>query len=161
MNNGESFSYHTAAVDKTLEVQAIGSINEDFEIPLECIVGFDLVRLDLSQIRTINSEGTRQFRNWLFEIEEKLVGVKVKIIKIQPVVVRQFTMMHNYFNDSVEIESVFVPFYCETCDHDDVDTLVTAKDAAEPAKLTKDKKCSKCGQQLLMDISESYLKIFS
>ena len=163
VNEVKEFSYKTTAKDNALLVSVHNSINEEFEIPLKEFENHKNVLIDLSRVGMINSEGTRRFSKWLFSIEETLPNVQVKLEKLQPVIVRQFNLILTYFGKNVEISSIFVPYYCQHCDKDDNETLVTLNQLGgsvdQAAFNLQSKPCKKCGSNMEPDVNEKYLFI--
>lgn len=155
----KTFTFEIQANDSSAIISAHDVINDGFEIPLEQLKGFDTAILDLDDVDWINSEGIRRFIKWLWEVEDKLSGLKISVVKLQPIVVRQLNLIRSQFSKNMQIESVYVPYYCDSCDLDDKSLLVGRQEIqALPAdeSLKKEVKCPSCGESMEMDVVDDY-----
>jgi len=81
------------------------------------------------------------------------------MVRLPPMVVRQLNLIHQQFEKNIRVGSLFVPFFCDTCDLDDSKTLVTRDQvvASGPAAfLMEGPPCTKCGNPMELDIADNY-----
>lgn len=131
-----------------------GWLDERATLPLldEPIAG-DLV-LDLQGITLVNSLGVR---NWIQWLQILRVELSVKLIHCSPAVVKQVNILQGFLNDRTKIESIFVPYFCENCGHEE-NLLVNIPKMGEPLDVTAapaKMKCSQCGMNMELDMIES------
>src|SRR5205814_2168603 len=69
------------------------------------------VRLDLSKIARINSQGTLRWLHFM----DALVGKSIVLERCSPAVVEQLNCLKS-FTGSARIASILVPYRCDRCD---------------------------------------------
>ena len=113
------------------------------------------VRIDLGQVRRINSAGVRDWVNFIRELEP--ITESLALVDCSPAIVMQMNMIAN-FRGTAEVRSIYAPFACPACDHeqDGRIELTDAVVAALPDDLPTFQ-CDECGETLeLDDIPERY-----
>ncbi len=130
-----------------------GVINEDNDLAdhLEQIVG-SLVAIDLSEVDRINPCGVRDWVNWIHALEAK--GATMLFLECSPSIVAQINLVNN-FTGSGHIKSLYLPYYCESCNEEST-LLYEAKDLA-PEQLPPVSRCNSCQHVMdFDDMPESY-----
>ena len=108
----------------------------------------DAIILNLKGISRINSTGVRE---WINAIEKVSQAVEISFEDCPPVVVYQMTMIPN-FTARAKILSVYAPFYCAECGHQQ-DILITM-DGFSLDEGLPDVKCGECGEGMEFDDDE-------
>ncbi len=113
------------------------------------------VRIDLGQIRRINSAGVREWVNFIREVEQQTDHVV--LADCSPAIVMQMNMISN-FRGNAEVASIYAPLACPRCDHEQDGRIVLTDEVvgALPEHLPEFT-CDECGEALeLDDIAERY-----
>src|SRR5262245_7918775 len=101
----------------TLLLKLKGNITEDSQIEdLKKDLKPNVV-LDLEKVQRINSYGIRQWINVMKEIRGQVQSLLFH--RCPPVIVEQFNMINNFGGGGV-VYSVYLPFYCENCNQDEL-----------------------------------------
>lgn len=135
------------------EIAITTAINEDFEFPRE-MGTLKAIRMDLSKVSYINSEGTRRLNSWIWEMEKSLPALSIELEKVPPVVARQLSLIRVQTANNVTIKSIYVPYYCTNCDSDD-ETLVVCEQIGAAANIESNlpkMTCAKCGSSMEVDV---------
>jgi ABC-type transporter Mla MlaB component len=113
------------------------------------------VRIDLGQVRRINSAGVRDWVNFIREVEQQTDHVV--LADCSPAIVMQMNMISN-FRGNAEVASIYAPLACPHCDHEQDGRIVLTDEVvgALPDHLPEFA-CDECGEALeLDDIAERY-----
>ncbi|MNJ93269.1 hypothetical protein D3C87_109480 [compost metagenome] len=96
--------------DKITTIRLSGSLNENSSAldGVEVNPVFDL-HLDLRDLKSINSLGIRNFRNWIFQIRCQ----RLKLFYCPRIFVNQLNLVDGFVPPKTEIESFFTPYYSE------------------------------------------------
>lgn len=97
---------------ETLELKLgayIGENSELFRVPL---AGVKRLVLDLGAVNYINSVGIKNWIQWTWRFPE---DVTLVLRRCPPSVVNQINMVAGFLPKNSEIESLFVPYYCDEC----------------------------------------------
>ncbi len=112
------------------------------------------VRIDWKGIERINSLGIRAFINFLVTCKGKVIQYE----NCPPEFIDQVNMIGALtFQEGLEIAivSAFVPFMCESCDHIE-DVLLAHDEMKVIAAGTKQKTCSSCGDDSVVEFQEFF-----
>jgi ABC-type transporter Mla MlaB component len=135
-----------------VSVLVSGAIDEDARLDRLAaqLVGAAQVRLDLSQVRRINSCGVREWVRFMRSIP---VTTKIVLAECSPTIVAQVNMISNFIGHA-KIESVKAPFTCLGCGYEE-DLSVSAK---SPPPHFPERICPRCSKPLLIfdDVETSY-----
>ncbi len=138
-----------------------GAIDEDASFPFDLIPadGSSLV-LNLAGVSLINSCGIRSWVKWIKGIPE---STKLVLYDVPKIVVDQINMVDGFVPINTQIESFYVPYFCDACEEV---TQVLYK--AGKHYLGKDLKfkepvaCQKCKGETEIDVLETkYFKFLS
>lgn len=117
-------------------VKLKGTIDEDSNFAQLAKFGSPL-RLDFSEVTSINSCGIRSWVNFLKEMESK----EVVYVACPPLIVRQMNMVPSFVGKA-KVDSVYVPFVCDLCEAEK--TLLTTPIDFKSGKLPGTVKCESC-----------------
>jgi hypothetical protein len=162
MSKVKEFSYTKKMAGDQAQFAVNEAIDERFDVPLSEFTGAKSAVVDFSNVNWINSLGIRKFSRWVWEMEDKMPQLKISLVRLPPVVVRQLNLIRSQFGKNMEVNSVFVPFYCDNCDLDDKSVLVTREQLAGNDPIESKippKACPKCGKLMEMDVVENYFAI--
>lgn len=146
----EQRQWETRRVDDWTELEIRGVIDEFFDFgPLLERAG-PKVRVDLSGVHRINSSGVRE---WIRFLRQLTADREVKLLRCADVMVRQFNMIVN-MTTGTSVESVQLHYTCQSCSHEQVDTLVLGPSV----EIEEEVPCPACGQTMLFDsLPQAYL----
>ena len=146
----------TKNVDQLL-LTLTGELDEDVFLKDTPHTGFKNITVNFDKLVSINSCGVREWINWATKIHET-TSVTVKLMPI--VLVTQMNTVHGLFPLRTQVESFYVPYFCQDCD---VIKNILFQNGTEfdNAILKSDLKftCEHCQKALEIDVNES--KYFS
>ena len=90
-----------------------GAIDEEAEFPNYELSGE--VFVDLGQVSSINSIGIRAWVLWFGQFKDK---VHFSFFNVPKSVTMQMNMVEGFLPPQSSILSLYVPFYCESCDEE-------------------------------------------
>ena len=145
------------ATDKTVaEFHLLGAINETFKFPRPDMATVKTMRLDLSGVSYANSTGLRHWLKWLDTMAEK--GIKIVYVRCPPFIIEQINTLEKLLPDDAVIESLFVPYYCESCDFEQ-DVLYPREQWIFLQQTPQ--KCRKCQKAMELSIQEKMYFAFN
>ncbi|MCB9557832.1 MAG: hypothetical protein H6707_17100 [Deltaproteobacteria bacterium] len=98
--------------------------------------------LELGEVRRINSLGVKI---WVGFIEQLSQRYPTKLARCSPAIVAQLNSVYN-FRGTATIESVLAPFYCERCDVEQLENILTNVKIERPKELLAGQRsCNRCG----------------
>lgn len=144
--------------EEFLSVKLSGVIDEDNDLAEHIdTIGGPLVAVDLSGVERINSCGLRDWVNWVGALESK--GSKLLFVDCSPSIVAQINLVHN-FTGSGHIKSLYLPYYCESCNEEHT-LLYEAEELAEE-QLPPASRCNGCEQFMdFDDMPDAYFAFLS
>ncbi|MBF0289538.1 MAG: hypothetical protein HQM14_17125 [SAR324 cluster bacterium] len=104
--------------------------------------------LNLKEIRRINSTGVRELINAIEKVDHRIDMI---FEECPPIVVYQMAMIPN-FTLRVKVTSVYAPYYCPECDHQEEILIDMANFNLEQS--LPEEVCKKCGAELEFDDDE-------
>jgi len=111
------------------------------------------VRIDLQQIRRINSFGVRAWMRAISTISE---DIELIFERCPPPVVDQCNMVSGFLGHGV-IETFYAPMICELCD-EQMDKIFDAQECRSLGGNLPETKCPSCGEDMeIDDLEEQYL----
>lgn len=113
------------------------------------------LNLNVSKVARINSIGVRNFVEFLFSWFPK----PVQYLEVRPSFVETFNSIPQILggeNNSSEVLSVFVPFYCESCkkESEKLYSAAELKDLEKGGYVFPTQKCGVCSDSLDPDFSD-------
>ena len=135
-------------------VKLSGSIDEDAQLDrlaAELKASTTPLRLDLADVRRINSCGVREWVNFMRSLPKT---VRVDLENCAPVVVVQINMISN-FAGHARVVSVKAPFVCESCGFE-AEALINVIPGSRPQFASRP--CPKCSKPTFIfdDIEDAY-----
>jgi anti-anti-sigma regulatory factor len=110
--------------------------------------------INCKDVPRINSVGVKFWIKYFQLAQSK--GTKLKLIECSTAIVEQINLISN-FTCGAEVESIYVPFSCESC-HKELIGLFKTTDLKALNLRLPELKCSKCGGKAVFDdIPEEYL----
>lgn len=101
-------------VGEEIHFNLSGPIDEEASFPSTDMTGIQSVYIDLDAITVINSVGIRLWLQWI----KTFAGVRsVFIDRAHKAMVLQFNMIEGFLPSHAVVRSIYVPMYCERCDH--------------------------------------------
>jgi hypothetical protein len=106
-----------------IKLEVIGSLDESSMLPDRSRAEF--IRLDLRQVKTINSTGVRNFVKW-GELHKHVKSIKLE--NCPSIFVKNFSMITGFLKPNMTVVSFLVPFYCEETNESMEVTFLRDKD---------------------------------
>lgn len=157
MSSSAGFSYKQKVDGANLHLSLTGTIDEDAQMPPVTAGSFKNVMIDMSEIKSINSIGIREWLKWIQPIAE---NSKITFEKCPKAIVLQFNMVEGFLPSGANVLSFFVPYFCESCDREDNHLFTFGKDISVKAgnvnitfDLKANGKCAKSPCESEMDVS--------
>jgi hypothetical protein len=151
------FTVKQAMVGEELVISLFGNIHEDSEFPPIAKLPAK-VRIDLAEVKSINSIGIREWLNWIKPIA---AASRITLEKCPKAIVFQLNMVEGFLPENAWVSSFCVPFFCETCETGKVQLLEIGKDIAVEngtykalINLDNAVMCDTCKKPMIMDVSE-------
>jgi ABC-type transporter Mla MlaB component len=124
-------------------VELVGDLDERTDLDLLRAQLKGTIVINLSEVRRINSAGTRE---WINFIRVLSVAAQVTLTHCSPATVQQLNAIYN-FRGAAKIRSVLVPYWCDACDlYEDKLCNVEGLHGAVPS--LPPERCHKCGGPL-------------
>lgn len=153
------FKSTTAKEGEMLLLKFAGSIDEDADFPSVDFSGVSTVRVDLNDVKAINSVGIRGWLDWIRPVSEK---AKIELINCPKAMVFQFNMVNGFLPPGTNVLSFYVPFFCEKCDKEANILFTVGKEVIVNGTTLKidagDKvknACTEASCELEMDVTEA------
>lgn len=156
--NSPKLTVATVTMENGCLVRLAGTIDETTDAQGLLPSGADVVVFDLDGVRRITSYGVLQWVKALKELRSRYYG----FMRCRPSIVRQFNMVAG-FGKHGEVLSIYLPYFCETCDQE-FETLLDlrADYALVQAATPPDARCTQCGNLAEFDdVPKSYLAFSS
>lgn len=108
--------------------------------------------IDLDQVTMINSIGCRSWLQW-FRQDVRAKG-GVSLVKCSPAIVHQINILSGFLPKGARVESLYVPYHCDECGHEDQKLLVYGTDFTDSELLNElsDRLCGSCGALMSPDV---------
>lgn len=134
-----------------------GEIIDGASIPDPDMDGVTRVDLDLDGVRYLNSSGARLWLLWSSKLVKN--ACTIGLHRVRPVFIRTLASISEFLPKGSKLESVYVPYFCESCNTNFERLMVNGKDFVRSANRQDLEKhsCPKCGQASEIDaLVESY-----
>jgi hypothetical protein len=138
-------------------LQLTGAIDEQAEFEKITLPETKQLVIDLKNIKTLNSIGLRDWSRWMSELTAITGGIVFK--NCPNIFVHQMNILDGFINANTTVESIIVPFYCESCNHHEnylavrgTDYFEATADKPEKIMMSFEKICEKCGKVSEADI---------
>ena len=130
-----------------------GHIDEDTDFGKLPLNGIKKVTIDLAGVNAINSCGIREWIKWIRTAE---TGSSFTFKKAQKAIIDQINMIDGFIPKGSNIESFYVPYFCEECDTASAILFTRGKEfnAGRP-QVKESIPCSNCGKNAEIDVIEA------
>jgi anti-anti-sigma regulatory factor len=109
--------------------------------------------IDLAGVERINSNGIRDWVNWMAALERN--GTRPVLVGCSPAIVAQINLVKNFTGHGA-VKSFQVPYHCRECDEDKV-ILVETSEMSSPSAPPPTVRCESCDRDMDVDeMPESY-----
>lgn len=140
-------------------ISIYGNINEDVILPGVDFSGAQTAFFDWGKVEMINSCGVREWVMWLKKVPS---NVKVVYRNCPRIIVDQINLVAGFLRPGSEVESFYVPFFCEKCEIQTPMLFTKGKEFIGNKVETPAVSCQKCKGPTEIDIIESkYFKFLS
>ena len=145
--------------DGALAIKLTGIIDEDNRLSeLADRLGAGRALIDLGDVERINSCGTRDWVNWIADLEAR--GVQPVLVGCSPAIVAQLNLVKNFSGGAI-VKSFYVPYHCPDCDVEKV-LLVDVADLGPPPHEPPACRCDECDCVMdFDDMADSYFAFLS
>lgn len=96
---------------------------------------------NFKDVTSINSCGIRTWVNFMKELS----GSNIEFVECPPVIVRQMNMVPSFLG-SAKVTSVFVPYVCDSCEHEHYE-LFSIQDYKSGKSVLETMNCEKCSSE--------------
>ncbi len=156
-----SLSVHIAHSGTDVTITFNGMLDETCQLPefSEPIMG--RVEIHLERLHMINSLGCRKWAIWLRDKVKAKGGIT--LVKCSPVIVNQISILEGFLPTGANVQSFFVPYFCEKCSHEERVLFREGIDYAKgkPPKVNDHLDCPKCHASMELEVvPEKYLRYF-
>lgn len=139
-----------------LLVEFLGPLDGEHELPSITEIGLKEVILTLENVTHLNSRGIRTLMNWFQELNQSYPMLRLYLDRVPILMAKQIMSIGGLIPDTSRILSLQIPFYCESCDQEDLvwaatDAEVTTAEKSCSLALMKHK-CSSCGSDSELDL---------
>lgn len=109
--------------------------------------------IDLAGVERINSNGIRDWVNWMAALEAN--GTRPVLVSCSPAIVAQINLVKNFTGHGA-VKSFQVPYHCRECDEDKV-IVVETSEMSSPTAPPPTVRCEGCERDMDVDeMPESY-----
>ncbi len=129
-----------------------GVLDETAELPAFDTSFAGRVMIDLEKLSFINSLGCRKWIHWLKAYPKE---TQIALTKCSSVIVNQINILVGFVPPGVAVESIYVPYFCESCEKDEQVLMPTPGGAVQdwtPDSVPDEKECVHCKQQAELDV---------
>lgn len=134
----ENFRFEMTDSGNNTQVTLFGIIDEDTDFSALLKLKNSPVVFNFKNITSINSCGIRTWVNFIKEFSTAVV----EFTECPPLVVRQMNMVPSFLGKAI-VNSVFVPYICDSCDHEQ-SKLVSVADFKKGVPVPETIQCEKC-----------------
>ncbi|MCH2534019.1 MAG: hypothetical protein MK008_06225 [Bdellovibrionales bacterium] len=133
-------------------IEVAGQIDEDANFS-SAELKSDKIHLDLSGIDAINSCGIREWIKWIKTAPE---SSQITYSKCPKVIVDQINMVAGFLPNNAQVESFYVPYYCDESGAEKMVLFESGKDYNHgELNPPEDVKCDESGEEMEMDVIEA------
>lgn len=111
------------------------------------------IDIDLQAVDRINSLGVRHWVHFVRDAEA--AGIALSFDRVSPVMIQQLGMISSFFGTRSKVRSLFVPYFCASCNNDALQLAEVGSDGAIAIQPTIP--CPKCKSPMQIDeLEEMY-----
>jgi len=134
--------------DGVLNVQLIGSIDEDADLSEILETKASHINFDFNQVELINSCGIREWIKFL----DLLSCESVQYENCPQIIIEQINMVHGFIRPGSRLKSFYAPYYCEECDQERKSHIMSSDVKNKKAPKVN---CPDCGNEMEFDALEA------
>ena len=135
-----------------LTLKLDGVLDETAELPAFDLTYCGRMLIDLEKLSMINSLGCRKWIHWLKAYPK---GIQISLVNCSSVIVNQINILVGFVPPGITVESIYVPYFCETCGKDER-VLMSVADAAQSGwsvdQIADEKACAHCKATAELDV---------
>lgn len=152
MSNKFVFTYHVD--DKGLEITCRGQLDEHAKMPSLHLAGKKPVYINLKEVSYINSRGISIWVTWLRENHKINPSLKILLKYCPQVIMNQINAVVGFCPSFVLVDSLYVPYHCETCDFVEYVLLQKGVSYNYGTSIVDGQKvpCPKCAKSMSLDV---------
>lgn len=132
-----------------------GVLDETAELPAFDMTYCGRMLIDLEKLTMINSLGCRKWIHWLRAYPK---GIQISLVNCSSVIVNQINILVGFVPPGVAVESIYVPYFCESCGKDE-HVLLSVVDAKTTGwsvdQVADEKECTHCKAKAELDVLKS------
>lgn len=147
-----SFNAKVDKVGNETKIELSGSMNEDANLTNIKADGSSAIHIDWKKVEAMNSCGVR---DWIKCLKTFPAGAKITYAHCPPIIVEQMNMVAGFFPKGANVDSLFVPYFCEGCKKQEMVLLTSGKDIQDKKVNMPEVKCPQCGKPMEPDILEA------
>lgn len=157
-----SLTIKITATGKDVYLTLEGVLDENCQMPefREPILG--KLEIDLENLTMVNSLGCRLWSQWIKGQVQARAGIH--LVKCSPAIVNQVNILDGFLPANGQVDSFFVPYYCEGCGHEDRVLLSRGKefDGEGLLSVSEDLPCPKCKAIMSIEVvKDRYFKFLA
>lgn len=100
--------------DKTLQIDLIGTVDESASYADISFMGVSKLVINTRDLTSINSWGVREWVRWVRTFP---LGMETTLVECASILVDNINMIAGFLPRGAAVESFFVPYYCNSCNH--------------------------------------------
>jgi hypothetical protein len=156
-NRSFRLSIQQSIQGKVLDVIMAGFLNEKSTYPEIPAGEIESMRVELREIRSINSSGLKSWITWLRNFNAGHPGVRINLMNVSSVMIQNLRIFREILNKLVVVDSVEVPYYCQNCKAEPIRVVLRNEGSQGISNfihaLSVDARPCTCGNsQLILDI---------
>lgn len=94
-------------------VKIDGDVNENFEVDISQLQGTNLINLDLSGVKIMNSSGVKR---WFHFLESIPPSTTINYHNVPAIIVAQMNMVEGFVTPNTKVTSFYAPYFDEAND---------------------------------------------
>lgn len=137
---------------KTGKFTISGVIDEDVNFNPYSLAGYEMIELHLQGIKSINSCGIRE---WILWIGTAAGAASIQYIECPKIIVDQINMVQGFLPAQGQVNSFYVPFYCDDSGSEKSVLLTRGKEFSDKGVLQIPEVKDESGALMEMDVVEA------
>lgn len=148
--------------DEDFIIEMSGHLDEGSSFPTNKLRLYQRIIFECDQLVHVNSAAIQSWARWM----KSMPGEQQFVFrKMRPRIIHIFNIFSGFLSDNAVVESFYIPYDCEKCDHEELWLAHRGQEyleamGSEPAQLrfTKEINCTKCkGRMTLGFWEDKYL----
>lgn len=133
------------------KVQVVGTIDEDVDFSAFALAGAGSVQMNLSQVKSINSCGIREWIKWIGGAG----GAAVVYAECPKIIIDQVNMVQGFLPAQGKVQSFFVPYYSDESGEEKNVLFTHGKEFTDSAVTPPGEVLDSTGKPMEMDVVEA------